>query len=208
MRAMMSFGPPGAKGEMRRIGLIGYAWSFVRRSAGVNSFEGICALASGFAPHTSDASATHEAQRLLADIDPPRDAVATASSYAIVAFGLMIGSFVRAALLWQESRSLALDSRAGTRDTHCCQLFAGEQSMDRFSVSHEFARILAGACFFLTGLVWPQEYPAKPVRVIVPFPAGGGSDIIARVVSQKLTGALGQSVVVDNRAGASGNIET
>jgi tripartite-type tricarboxylate transporter receptor subunit TctC len=54
--------------------------------------------------------------------------------------------------------------------------------------------------------VWAQAYPAKQVRVVLPFPAGGGSDIIARVVAQKLTGSLGQPVVVDNRAGASGNI--
>jgi tripartite-type tricarboxylate transporter receptor subunit TctC len=53
---------------------------------------------------------------------------------------------------------------------------------------------------------WAQEYPAKQVRLVMPFPAGGGSDIIGRVVAQKLTAALGQPVVVDNRAGASGNI--
>jgi tripartite-type tricarboxylate transporter receptor subunit TctC len=53
---------------------------------------------------------------------------------------------------------------------------------------------------------WAQDYPAKQVRVVLPFPAGGGSDLIARVVAQKLTGSLGQPVVVDNRAGASGNI--
>ena len=51
-----------------------------------------------------------------------------------------------------------------------------------------------------------QEYPVKQIRVVLPFPAGGGSDIIARVVAQKLTVSLGQPVVVDNRAGASGNI--
>ena len=51
-----------------------------------------------------------------------------------------------------------------------------------------------------------QEYPARTVRLIVGFPAGGGSDIIARLVAQKLTGTLGQPVVVENRPGASANI--
>jgi tripartite-type tricarboxylate transporter receptor subunit TctC len=60
------------------------------------------------------------------------------------------------------------------------------------------------ACF--TAPVLAQEYPARQIRVVLPFPAGGGSDIIARVVAQKLTASLGQPVVVDNRAGASGNI--
>jgi tripartite-type tricarboxylate transporter receptor subunit TctC len=51
-----------------------------------------------------------------------------------------------------------------------------------------------------------QDYPSKPVRLILPFPAGGGSDLIARVTAQKLGVLLGQSALVDNRAGASGNI--
>jgi len=51
-----------------------------------------------------------------------------------------------------------------------------------------------------------QAYPGKPVRIIVPYSAGGGTDIVARAVGQKLSEAWGQSVIVDNRAGASGMI--
>ncbi len=53
-----------------------------------------------------------------------------------------------------------------------------------------------------------QNFPTKPVRLIVPFPAGGGSDVIGRILAQKLTDRFGQQVVVDNRAGAGGSIGT
>jgi tripartite-type tricarboxylate transporter receptor subunit TctC len=51
-----------------------------------------------------------------------------------------------------------------------------------------------------------QSFPAKPIRILVPAPTGGGTDAVARIVGQKLAATLGQPVVTDNRAGASGNI--
>ena len=53
-----------------------------------------------------------------------------------------------------------------------------------------------------------QGYPAKPVRLIVPYPAGGSGDIVARAVAQKMSESFGQQVIVDNRPGANGNIGT
>ena len=79
--------------------------------------------------------------------------------------------------------------------------------MHPFILSRTLRIAAAMTCF----LSWPgaalaQEYPVKAVRVIVGFPAGGGSDLIARLVAQKLSGALGQPAVVENRPGASANI--
>ena len=51
-----------------------------------------------------------------------------------------------------------------------------------------------------------QAYPSKPIRVIVPFPPGGSTDFLARIVGQKLTAAWGQQVVIDNRPGAGGTV--
>src|SRR6266702_1059580 len=51
-----------------------------------------------------------------------------------------------------------------------------------------------------------EGWPERPIRLVVPFPAGSSTDIIARIVAQKLSHRLGQQIVIENRAGASGNI--
>jgi len=61
-------------------------------------------------------------------------------------------------------------------------------------------------CFASLGLAQAQGYPTKPVRLIVPFPAGGATDLFARTLSQKIGEKLGQSLVVENRPGAGGTL--
>ena len=60
--------------------------------------------------------------------------------------------------------------------------------------------------FVACGAAWAQTYPVKPVRVIIVFPPGGGTDVVGRVVFQKMTEQLNQQFIVDNRAGAGGTI--
>jgi len=67
--------------------------------------------------------------------------------------------------------------------------------------------LLAGGFATASG-TWAQAYPAKPVRLVVAFPPGGGIDSVTRLLAPKLTEALGQQMIVDNRVGASGNIGT
>ena len=64
------------------------------------------------------------------------------------------------------------------------------------------------AALAISAAAQPQVYPAKPLRMIVAYPPGGGTDIVGRMLAQKLSESLGQSVVVENRGGASGNIGT
>jgi tripartite-type tricarboxylate transporter receptor subunit TctC len=66
----------------------------------------------------------------------------------------------------------------------------------------------AAVCVMTGGVAAGQAYPNKPIRLIAPYPPGGTSDILARIVGQKLTEAWGQRVVVDNRPGASGSLGT
>src|SRR4030095_16087534 len=66
------------------------------------------------------------------------------------------------------------------------------------------AALLALAC--LQGSAWSQSFPSRTVRIIIPFPPGGTSDILARTLAQKLTEEWGQQVIAENRPGAAGNV--
>ena len=70
--------------------------------------------------------------------------------------------------------------------------------------------LLLGAllCALTTSLATAQAWPTKPIRLIAPYPPGGSSDLLARILGQKLTDAWGQRVVIDNRPGAGGSLGT
>ena len=85
-------------------------------------------------------------------------------------------------------------------------------TFDRFAIK----RLAGLAALALTGLVSPaavtlshaQDYPSKPIRIVVPLPPGGSNDVMARLLGQKMSEAFGQPVIVDNKPGAAGNIST
>jgi len=69
-------------------------------------------------------------------------------------------------------------------------------------------RMLLASLLLAAGLAHAQDYPSKPIRMIVPYPPGGGTDVVARIVNEKLSLELGQSIVIDNKGGAGGSVGT
>ena len=74
----------------------------------------------------------------------------------------------------------------------------------------QFLHLAAGAAALpvVSRFAWAQAYPSRPVRIIVGFAAGSGSDIVARLLGQWLSERLGQPFIIENRPGAGGNIAT
>ena len=76
-------------------------------------------------------------------------------------------------------------------------------------MTHRLAAVaLAVAALAAPAMLFAQDYPAKPIRWIIPYPTGGTSDFLARIIGQKLNDAWKQPIIVDNRSGANGNIGT
>src|SRR5512145_1236507 len=74
--------------------------------------------------------------------------------------------------------------------------------------SHATLLTAAGLLLALTTAAAAQDYPTKPVRLIIPFPPGGSNDVVGRMIATQLSERLGKQVVVDNRGGAGGTIGT
>jgi tripartite-type tricarboxylate transporter receptor subunit TctC len=82
--------------------------------------------------------------------------------------------------------------------------------MKAFFLAHWVGQVALAAAFMALGapLVLAQGFPQRGIKIIVPFPAGGGADVVARAVGQQLSEGLGQSVIVENVVGAGGTIGT
>jgi len=84
----------------------------------------------------------------------------------------------------------------------------GDKVMNQFLRRHWLQAALLGTAIAFVGNVQAQNYPSKPIRLVVPFTTGGVTDTSGRLIAEQLSKRLGQQVIVDNKPGASGNIGT
>src|SRR5499433_4242827 len=72
----------------------------------------------------------------------------------------------------------------------------------------QFLHLAAGAAALpvVPRFAWAQAYPSRPITIVVPFPAGGSTDVIGRILAEKMRSALGQTIVIENVGGAGGSI--
>src|SRR6202171_2150831 len=92
---------------------------------------------------------------------------------------------------------------AGATGEECAARLSQGGMMKRFAV---LVHALAACALLMPLQVFAQAWPVKPMRIIVPYPAGGTSDILARTLGQKLSEMWGQAIIVENKPGANGNV--
>jgi tripartite-type tricarboxylate transporter receptor subunit TctC len=87
-------------------------------------------------------------------------------------------------------------------------LFRYDAHMKNGSRALRTARLAAALSLALLGFAQAQDYPTRPITLVVPYAAGGGNDVMARIVTEKMSRSLGQQIVIENKGGAGGSIAT
>src|ERR1700704_374595 len=79
----------------------------------------------------------------------------------------------------------------------------------RFPHRRQFLKVAAGATALpFSRIARAQTYPSRPITLVIPFAAGGGADVVLRIITERMRSALGQTIIIENVTGANGNIGT